>query len=70
MRIKSTYREKNNNFTLKVISEEKDYYLVQLEKEWQNEFQEGDKITKLEKRLIGKLYEIEKDYQPTLFELL
>ena len=68
MKIKSTYRDRGQNFTMKVISEEQDFYWVQLDKEWQSQFQEGDKITKLEKRLIGSLYEIEQEYQISMFD--
>lgn len=67
MRIKSTYRDKGHNFTMKVIKEEQDFYWVQLDKEYQSQFKEGDKITKLEKRLIGSLYEIEQEYQLSMF---
>lgn len=70
MKIKSTYREKNKNFTMTVIDEKEDYYLVRLDKEWQSQFQAGETITKLPKRLIGSLYEIEKESQMSIFDLI
>ena len=69
MKIKSAYKDNGHNFSMKVIKEEQDFYWAQLDKEWQNQFHEGegDKITKLEKRLIGSLYEIEQEYQLSMF---
>lgn len=67
MKIKSTYRREGQNFTMNVISEDAEYYYVQLDKEWQNQFQEGDKVTPLRKCLIGKIYEIIGTYQLSMF---
>ena len=67
MKIKSTYRDKGHNFSMTVVGEEENCYLVKLDKEWQSQFQQGDKVTKLEKRLIGSLYEIEEEYQLSMF---
>ena len=70
MKIKSTYRDKKDNFTMTVLAEEEDYFLVRLDKEWQSQFQKGDQEFKLEKRLIGSLYEIQEEYQISLFDNL
>ena len=67
MKIKSTYRDKKDNFTMTVISEDDENYYVRLDKEWQDKFQEGDKVTPLRKSLIGKLYQIEEIEQLSLF---
>lgn len=67
MKIKSTYRDKKDNFTMTVISEDAENYYVKLDKEWQDQFQEGDKARPLRKCLIGKLYEIVDFYQLSMF---
>lgn len=67
MKIKSTYRDKGQNFTMNVIREDAEHYYVQLDKEWQSQFQEGNKIKKLRKCLIGKIYEIIGTYQLSMF---
>lgn len=66
MKIRSTYME-GQNFTMTVVGEEEDYYLVKLDFEYRGQFEEGDKITKLRKCLIGSLYEIEETYQLSMF---
>lgn len=67
MLIRSTYRDgASNQFEMEVLGEttnenKEECYLVRLLPKWQDQFQEGNKVTLLRKCLIGAIYEIVKD---------
>jgi hypothetical protein len=68
MKIKSTYREKNENFTMTVIGEDEDNYITKFDEPYREQYKDGYSEHKIPKRLIGAIYEIIEEYQLSLFD--
>ncbi len=68
MKIKSTYRAKNEQFTMTVLNEDENSYTVMFDEPFRAKFKDGYKPHKIEKRLIGSLYEIIEEYQMSMFD--